>query len=76
MRLLAWAALWWGLGSIYTLLLVFRFSPRVLGADFWWGFVGAIQFTTAFVVVLVGFPVVLGALFQLVRPALGRGWRH
>jgi hypothetical protein len=30
----------------------------------------------AFVVVLVGLPVVLGALFQFVLPALGRGWGH
>jgi hypothetical protein len=28
----------------------------------------------AFVVVLVGVPVVLGALFQFVLPAIGRGW--
>ena len=28
----------------------------------------------ALVVVLIGLPVVLGALFQFVLPALGRGW--
>jgi hypothetical protein len=30
----------------------------------------------AFVVVLIGLPVVLGALFQFVIPALGRAWSH